>query len=822
MAVNIYPHILLKDPPETRPFKGRGWGENIIPTRNRRSHSNYLNGKFAQAWTESESEHLAYHISRSGIYLEFKGEEGYDLVTKSLENLGEKIRLLNIREDKDNAATYATVYIPNLKKGYFLNRLGDYSNPDKDTIKGNPKHNDLVSSISEITKAMLKSFWTDDPLLIPDETEKWCEVWLRIIDAEDETQEIINRFDELLNGLEIETKDGVIFFPERAVKVIRANRSQLEHLIRLSDEIAEFRHAKETTDFWIEMASKEQTDWVKDLLKRLRVDPDSNIAICILDTGVNNGHPLISPFLKDEDCQSVKPEWGVDDHDEHGTLMAGVTAYGDLIDCLQNRRTIQIRHLLESVKILPNVGSSPIELWGFITAQGAYKSEIQAPDRRRVFCMAVTAVNNRGRGRPSSWSGMLDKLTSGTEDNHRRLFIVSAGNITDLNKVKNYPTAQISDSIQDPAQSWNALTVGAYTVLDQISNPDLKGYLPLAPKGGLSPFTTTSRQWEEKWPIKPDVVFEGGNLAINSDNFPTKCDELSALSTYYKPIVRSFESFEATSLATAQASWFAAQIQAQYPDYWPETIRALMVHSAEWTDELKRQFLENNSKTAYKNLLKICGYGVPNLYQAIQSASNSLTLIAQNEIQPFDKDKSGYKCKEMHFYALKWPKDVLQSLPLDTVVKMRITLSYFIEPGPGEIGWKDRYRYASHGLRFDIKSPNERPDQFEKRINIAEREKGEKSPETDSASDYWLFGSQARNKGSIHSDIWKGSAAELAESNVIAIYPVVGWWRERHHLGKWSRSTRYALVVSISTPEETVDIYTPVANQIGITIPIQT
>ena len=107
-----------------------------------------------------------------------------------------------------------------------------------------------------------------------------------------------------------------------------------------------------------------------------------------------------------------------------------------------------------------------------------------------------------------------------------------------------------------------------------------------------------------------------------------------------------------------------------------------------------------------------------------------------------------------------------------------------------------------------------------KRINKAAREEDEGRPGTPSASDHWVFGSNARNKGSIHSDIWQGSAAELAGSHFMAVYPIVGWWRERHHLGRWDRRTRYAFVISISTPEEQVDIYTPVANQVGITVPI--
>lgn len=172
----------------------------------------------------------------------------------------------------------------------------------------------------------------------------------------------------------------------------------------------------------------------------------------------------------------------------------------------------------------------------------------------------------------------------------------------------------------------------------------------------------------------------------------------------------------------------------------------------------------------------------------------------------------------MHLYDLPWPKDILSSLPDDAQVQMRITLSYFPEPGPGEIGWRDRYRYASYGLRFDVKSPSEEREEFLRRINMSERTEEEGHPHTQSASEHWVIGPNGRNRGSIHSDIWKGTAAELAASDVIAIYPVIGWWRERAHLGRWNKLGRYSLIVSISTTAEDIDIYTPVANKLGIKI----
>ena len=431
----------------------------------------------------------------------------------------------------------------------------------------------------------------------------------------------------------------MIRFPERAVKIIHANRAQLETITRLSDDIAEYRRAKETAAFWLDQCNKEQAEWVATILERLEIDPDSDVSICILDTGVNNGHPLITPVLKPEDCQSIDPSWGTHDHDKHGTLMAGVSAYGNLQEILTHDEIIHLKHSLESVKILPPNGTTEPQLWGYVTAEGISKAEIQSPKKNRISCMAVTSDDTRDEGRPSSWSAELDQICSGVGDNIKRLFIVSSGNSA-ISDRKNYPNSQLTDSIHDPAQSWNALTVGAYTQLDQITDSQLAEYKAIAPSGGLSPFSTTSFTWDDnKWPIKPEIVMEGGNLALDPSGFSTECDDLSLLSTFFDPQQSHFYPFNMTSAATAQAAWFAAQLQAEYPNYWPETIRGLMVHSAKWTDTLKDQFLKNEKKGSYKHLLRICGYGVPDLERAKYSASNSLTLIAPVRITTFQKGK---------------------------------------------------------------------------------------------------------------------------------------------------------------------------------------
>jgi hypothetical protein len=85
----------------------------------------------------------------------------------------------------------------------------------------------------------------------------------------------------------------------------------------------------------------------------------------------------------------------------------------------------------------------------------------------------------------------------------------------------------------------------------------------------------------------------------------------------------------------------------------------------------------------------------------------------------------------------------------------------------------------------------------------------------------WFLGSKIRDCGSIHSDIWKESAIELAEKDAIAVYPVGGWWKEKKYLEQYNQISHYTLIVSVRVPEVDVDIYTPVANLVRTAVPIE-
>ena len=433
--------------------------------------------------------------------------------------------------------------------------------------------------------------------------------------------------------------------------------------------------------------------------------------------------------------------------------------------------------------------------------------------------MAVTSDIGTNRGRPSSWSAAVDQLCFGDED-ARRLILISAGNVREGLTQDGYPARNEIEPIENPAQAWNAIAVGAFTEKVTITDPTYEGWEPVAPVGDLCPTSRTSVSWERKWPLKPDIVLEGGNWAALGDQMDCP-DDLGLLTTYKNPTVRHFDIFGDTSAATALGGNLAGKILAAMPLRWPETVRALMIHSAEWTPAMRQQFDAAGSEQQKHVLLRKYGYGVPDYSRAVLSAANDLTLISEDSLQPFQKDGSAIKTRHMNLHQFPWPRTELEQLG-ETEVELRVTLSYYVEPNPGERGWLRRHRYASHGLRFAVKKSLESLDIFRTRINAAAVAEEEELAAIDAGGDDWFLGPRLRNRGSVHSDYWRGTAAELARRSAIGVYPIGGWWKENPAHDRYDRAARYALIVSIRAVNGTVDIYTPVMTQIATLVELAT
>lgn len=812
-------NIFLEQTRESLPYasRQRSSGRNF-PTRNDpSSHAAFIMAKLRQCNAQAlEPKQVAAIRYKQGVYLEFSGKEGFSLNTKSLENIKKHIRLLNVRREGD--VEKATVYIPAGQEAYFLEKVQAYA--DIITGKGKPANNDLVRSIEDVKTALLESFWVGNQVDIPAEDAVWCEIWLRYEDEHIEEAE--QDFITACADRAIEVNASRIIFPERIVRMGKANVAQLKGLIESCAYLAEIRKAPESTGFFYDMDQRDQQEWVDELLSRTDFVP-TKATVCLLDTGITAAHRLLAPAISDNRIQAVDSTWRTDDQDGHGTQMAGVALYRDLKARLINTGREEVVHTLESVKILHPSGEHEPSLYGAVTEQAVALAEIENPNADRAICMAVTApFYNTNDGSPSSWSGAIDSITSGADgSDEKRLMFISAGNVTpDELADSHFYDANILHGVENPGQAWNAITVGAYADDITLDDPRYKGFSAVADHGDISPYSSTSYTWDSKWPIKPEILLDGGNMVSNGQDYMS-CPPLSVLTTDNQPLRYQFATIWGTSAATAQAAWMAAQLFAEYPGIWPETVRALLVHSARWTQKMVSKYNTDDKKTrGRRDLLRICGYGIPDLNRAIQCYNNSVNMVIQGKIQPFTKRDGQVEMNEMHLHRIPWPTEVLQALA-EAPVEMRVTLSYFIEPGPGEKGWKDRYRYPSASLRFDVINTNETIDDFKKRINVYMRGDDKKDCGSGSSgSDRWFLGTTNRDVGSIHSDFMTCNAVDLCNANYIAVYPVIGWWRERNYLGKLEAQMRYSLVVSISTPQNEIDLYTPIVTQIAATIPV--
>ena len=744
-----------------------------------------------------------------GVYLEVKSRPNQRLKRDSLDS--SSLTLLRYESgidsgvDTDSATLFATAKgVANLRKKVAEFETEDTPAREKDgaIVPGRPKNAGLVQSLAAITEAGLRALWRGPQDKFPnnDGPVHW-EIWLR--------PEEVNRFVEQAAAYGINIGSDRLTFPEDTVVLGQGTRDNLALAVRRLAGVRALAAPPVTADFFNSLDVLEQAAWVAELAQRTTYPSAADTGfVTLLDTGVSRAHPLITPVLNAEDRHAAEPAWGVEDVKGHGTELAGLALFGDLTNILQSTDLVTIRHRLESVKLLPDAGFNPHHMLGAVTRRAI--DVVEVTTRRRTFTMAVTTGEDTPHdGAPTSWSSEMDQLAAGVSGNAdvQRLILISAGN-TDYS---NFGTDNYLDhcdhednEIESPAQAWNPLCIGAFT--EKTMLPAEESLVPVAPFGDLSPSSRTA-SWSSHWPLKPDVVLEGGNRAADAASQQVPHISLSLLTTHHDYPQQSFSDSHSTSAATALAAKQVTELWSDYPSLWPETIRGLYVASARWTEQMKSHLPANPLKGDYEPLFRRYGYGVPNLERARRSASNALTLIVQDVITPYGlSQKTGDDIfNEMRLFTLPWPVEELRKL--GTVqVTLRVALSSFISPNPSESSRGTKYRYASHNLRFKLNRADENEHQFIARISKTAEPVGVQSNE----DDLWDFGSDRRDVGSLHIDQLTCRASDLARRNVLAVHPVAGWWKAKSRLRGGLPSVRFALIIEIDAHEVEADLYAEV------------
>jgi len=736
-------------------------------------------------------------------------------VPTALEFPTQDVVVLRSERNEDRTES-ALLFVPDDARPFLRGRISDYGRDPGNQRRPDVDRFEVVEEVRMLDTASL--FTGDVDLAAPDLV--WWELWAR------QPVALADRLVHAARNAGIDVHDDRLIFPDTTVMFLHGAAATVAMFaMRVPGAISEIRRATGTIEPFLDRgdAGIGQHDWVAELAQRVTAPSQDAPVVCTLDTGVAAAHPLIAPGLRG--AWAYDAAWGVDDHEPHGghgTPLAGLVLYGDLEPLMNDARAVTLTHGAESMKLLPPHGFPPTKppSYGVVTQGAVSAVEIEQPDKLRSFCIATSATDFPP-SRPSTWSGALDQVAAGAmpgeadengpaAERPKRLVVVATGNVSGGMAIDVLP----SQPLEDPSQSWNVLTIGGFTRKEQPPAPP-PVLNAAVPANHRSPFSRGSQSLpDDLTPIKPEVLFEAGNMMSDAAGFCGWDPAVSLLSAGSDLAAAPLVPFWATSAAAGLAGNFIGQLQSALPDLWPETHRALTVDSAHWPEPIRKKFIgrgahwKTGSKAEKQQHLREFGYGVPDIGRAILSARNDATLVAQAEIQPFAIGADGRTgvFNEMHFYDLPWPKAALEQLE-NEIVTMKVTLSYFIEPNlTGKAATRpDTYR--SFGLRFDMKKRLESKARFRSRISASQAKDG---TETASETSCWLLGPKAIQAGSLHCDLWRGRAIDLAGHDAIAIFPVGGWWKSHAGQKRIEDKARYSLVISISAPGQGVDLYSEI------------
>ena len=113
---------------------------------------------------------------------------------------------------------------------------------------------------------------------------------------------------------------------------------------------------------------------------------------------------------------------------------------------------------------------------------------------------------------------------------------------------------------------------------------------------------------------------EAGNLGVDpADGIGYGFPEVRLLTTSREYPQTPFEHFGETSAAAANAARLCAIVRSQYPELWPETVRALIVDSANWTSAM----LDHLPANPTKKIMPFCLSDTASVCQSLSEQSTA-------------------------------------------------------------------------------------------------------------------------------------------------------------------------------------------------------
>lgn len=427
--------------------------------------------------------------------------------------------------------------------------------------------------------------------------------------------------------------------------------------------------------------------------------PAGSPAICIIDSGMQEAHPLLAHAIDTINSRSYLPtDTSVFDGvagGGHGTKVAGAVLYGNNIP---KAGTHQLDIFIKNARVLNDLNTLPKELFPPQLMQ-----DITADfDECKVFNLSINSLRPCKKIYMSKWAAAIDKVMLEKD----KLFIVSIGNIKSETGVVNNPGIKEhynarraypdylttkAAKLADPSQSCFALTVGAICS-DQYEDDDKFSF---GSKDLASSFTRSGPGiWRM---IKPDVVEYGGDFirekgaAFNISTHNSTSTEVVKKTTGG---VNAIGYDVGTSFAAPKVSHIAGRILNNVPNASANLLRALIVQSARLPGDLFRN--------PHFDHICLLGNGIPDKVRASENSERRITLIAEGEIS----------AREAQIYTVKLPEEIRRP-GNEYEILMEVTLTFMASPRRSR---QRTNQYLSTWVDWQSSKYSESYLQFKKRI----------------------------------------------------------------------------------------------------------
>jgi hypothetical protein len=540
--------------------------------------------------------------------------------------------------------------------------------------------------------------------------------------------------------------------------------------------------------------------------------PKSNApTVCIIDSGIQENHPLLKPAIVTNASRSWVPNETDLTADRvanggHGTRVAGAVLYPRSVPTsgqqqaacwLQNARVLDRECRLPQTLFPPTLIANIVNFY--------------YPTGTRIFNHSIAGSTPCRTQYMSAWAAGIDNLTWQKDI----LFIVAAGNLPIDGRISNsrlsvgehlrdgnrYPDYLLENScrVPNPAQSFQALTVGSISLQ---TFKDLSR-TSIAPKDYPSSFSCTGLGiWDS---IKPEVVEYGGDWVTDGGTPPTLtqppdvCPELVRSTLDGGSLVSRDR--VGTSFAAPKVAHIAACLAAALPNESCLLYRALIVQSARFPDWVETEDFN------LCNAIRMLGYGVPSLDRALGGSSNRITLLARGD--------RNISARQAQIYEVSLPQK-LRLLGDEIDIRVEITLSYKAQPRRTR---RSRRKYLSTWLDWDCSKKGENSERFLDRV----LKEYDAAPDAEEGNKIfqWVLNKRkpwgkaknvSRQEGTLQKDWAIVKSYDLRESFCIAVVGHEGWNNDP------DASVPYALVVSFEAVDTSIPIYTSISN---VQVPIE-